>query len=486
MRGLCGTANWLHVRTRTVTVRSALVVAPGDRWSAERRAESERHLRAYDFLLPDSVWAVPVEGSPDSVDVRVLTHDNWTTSPVIAFENAEGRNYGSFSLTERNLLGLGLTVSATYREDPVGISRFISAEQPAIAGSHWAASFIAGNGDAGKVNAVGLALPFWADDAPRTAGGAWKHEISLAHLFQNGEIVARVPVDREDWRVWWGTGHRLPDGTVQRFVATYRAIDHHLGESEMEPGAPGEFAGGEENLRLRRVEGEVTLWRPRFLVRQGIDFMDRNEDFDVGPKFVFGTGLAPRAFGSDTDEGWLEARAGFGADAGATGFGFTSGGVTSRVRSGLRELLGEGRARWVVQPGRRQAVVLGVLGAAGYRMPRDFQLRLGALNGLRGFPVDHVAGTQVWRGNAEWRFTAIRGLANLLTIGGAAFWDTGRAWGPGSDGERWHHDAGFGLRLSLPHSALNAVARFDVAWPIAPAVDGRHGPAYSIGSGQAF
>jgi N-acetyl-gamma-glutamylphosphate reductase len=56
-----------------------------------------------DFLLPDSVWAVPVEGSADSVDVRVLTHDNWTTSPVVAFESAGGKAYGSFSLTERKI-----------------------------------------------------------------------------------------------------------------------------------------------------------------------------------------------------------------------------------------------------------------------------------------------------------------------------------------------------------------------------------------------
>jgi hypothetical protein len=293
-------------------------------------------------------------------------------------------------------------------------------------------------------------------------------------------------VDREDFRLWWGTGHRTTGGTIQRFVATFRALDHYLGVTDMDPGAPAEFAGGEEQLRLRRIEAEATLWRPRYLVRRGVDFMDRDEDIDVGSTAMFGTGVALHAFGSDADEGWLAARVGAGTDAGAAGFGWLHTGFSARTRSGWRETLAEVRGRWVVQPGRRHTLVAAAQGIAGYRMPRDFQLRLGALNGLRGFPVDDVTGTQVWRGNAEWRINAVRNFAQLVTIGGAAFWDSGRAWGPGSGGEQWHHDVGFGLRLSLPHSALNAVARFDVAWPIAPSVDGRHGPLYSLGSGQAF
>ena len=91
-----------------------------------------------------------------------------------------------------------------------------------------------------------------------------------------------------------------------------------------------------------------------------------------------------------------------------------------------------------------------------------------------------VSGIMVWRGVAR------RNVLQLVSLGGAVFWDTARAWGPGSGDEGWHHDAGFGLRLSLPHSSLNAVARFDVSWPIVPDIDGRHGPAFSFGSGQAF
>lgn len=338
----------------------------------------------------------------------------------------------------------------------------------------------------GKSNAVSLGLPFWADDAPVTMGAAWNRDVSLAHLYQGDAEVARVPVRVENAEAWWGTGRRAADGTVQRFVATFRAFDRRFGPSELEPGSPPDFGGGEEQLRLRRLEGEMTLWRPRFVVRRGVNFMDRAEDFDLGTQFRVGLGVAPRAFGSDADEGWLMGRIDAGAGGGAAGFGLGGVELRSRVRSGLRETLARVNARWIVQPIGSAALVTAITGAAGRRMPRDFQLRVGALSGLRGFGVNDLAGTQVWRGNSEVRWTAKRDVLQLVTLGGAVFWDSARAYGPGSGGESWHHDAGFGLRLSLPHSALNAVARFDVAWPVGPGVDGRHGPAYSFGSGQAF
>jgi hypothetical protein len=486
LRGFYRTANRLHVRTRRSTVRSALVVKSGDRWQADRRAESERHLRAFDFLLPDSVAAAPVGGTRESVDVRVVTHDNWTTSPEATFESGGGQRFGSYAFTERNLLGLGITATGVYREDPVGISRYVSLDDAAILGTHWHGQFVAGNAEAGKTNGAMLGLPFWADAAPVSIGAAWSRTLSRVHLFQTGTEVAHFPLREENTELWWGTGRRAADGTVQRFVATFRAFDRRLGESVLEPGAPGAFAGGTEELRLRRLEGEATLWRPRYLVRRGVDFMDRDEDFDVGASLVLGTGVSPRAFGGSADEGWLHGRVGLGADAGSRGFGLARAEVRSRVRSGLRETLGDVRARWVVQPRPSTTFVLALRGVGGRRMSRDFQVQTGALTGLRAFPIHDVAGTRLWRGNAELRWTAKRSWLQLLTLGGAAFWDSGRAWGPGSGGESWHHDAGVGLRLSLPHSALNAVARFDVAWPIAPAVDGRRGPAYSFGSGQAF
>ena len=110
---------------------------------------------------------------------------------------------------------------------------------------------------------------------------------------------------------------------------------------------------------------------------------------------------------------------------------------------------------------------------------------LGGLNGLRAFSAQEIAGTRACRVNAEQRWTLASKLYAGLSLGSAVFYDAGRTWGAGSAGEGWHHDAGFGLRLSLPGSSPTRVARFDLAWPISPIDDGRE-PVLSIGSSQAF
>jgi hypothetical protein len=305
-------------------------------------------------------------------------------------------------------------------------------------------------------------------------------------LFALDKLAASFPGSRESVDLFAGTGRRAADGTIQRFVASFELRDRTLGSPVLEPGAPVAFSGPTDDLRIRRLAGEMRLWRPRYEVHRGIEQMDRDEDVDLGWSLQLKTGFSPHALGSTADEGFWRARLDLGHDAGALGFGLAHASMQARVRSGLREALAEGGARWVQQPRPNLTAVAAVVGISGRDMPRDFQLTLGGVNGLRAFPVHELTGDEACRANAELRWVGVRDWLRLVSVGAAAFWDSGRTWGPGSDPAGWHQDAGCGLRLSLPHSALNAIARFDVAWPLTPGLDGRRGPAFSFGSGQAF
>lgn len=480
---LYGLANRLHVRSRRSTVRAALVFREGEPWSEAARAESERRLRALAFLTPDSIVATP---AGDSVDVLVVTHDNWTTSPEFSLERGGGQQYGSFAFSERNLLGLGTSIGLSRQHDPVGVSTFASVEDRGTFGSRWRTKFETGTGALGRSHVAIIELPFWADAAPFTVGAQWSRDVSVTRLFSNLQGAASVPRREEALYLYMGTGRRTPDGTIHRLTMSFQAMDREVGASVLEPGASAEFAGLPEQTRLRRLGAEARLWRPRFIERQGVEQIDRIEDIDVGRSLSVMLGISPHAFGGSVDEGFARTRLRLGIDTGAPGFGLLDVDASTRLHDGPFGSYGQLDARWVHTSGTRLTAVAAVRGVAGSRMPLDFQVTVGGLNGLRAFPVRELSGTQYWRGNAEWRGVAWRNLLNVVSVGGAVFWDTARAWGRGSGTEGWHHDAGFGLRLSLPHSSLNAVARFDVAWPISPAVDGRHGGAYSFGSGQAF
>jgi hypothetical protein len=481
---LYSAANRLHVRTRAATLRASLTVREGDRWSEMRRAESERHLRSLAYVVPDTVAAIAV--GEDSVDVRVVTHDNWTTSPEFSVESGGGQRFGSVSLSERNFLGLGTSLSLAYRSDVTGISRVARIDDGELFGSHWQGRVTYGSNDGGSSRSILLALPFWSDEAPLSLTGWWAREAFNEDLFANGQLVATVPVMARSADLVWGRGHRTARGTIVRVLGSFEQRDRDLGGVVVRGDAPASFGGPPERLHIRRLGAELQVTKPHYRVVRGVDHMDRDEDFDLGPLVAVKAGFAPKAFGSSADEANTRLRMGLGREAGRWGFGWLSGLTQARLRPRVNEAYSQMSGEWVQQPRRDMAAVVAVTGISGWNAQRDFQVTLGGITGLRGFPVHELTGTRAWRGNAELRWIGVRDWLRLVSLGGAAFWDAGRTYGPGATDLSWRQDVGFGLRLSLPHSAVNEVARFDVAWPVAPARAGRRGPAYSFGSGQAF
>ena len=150
-------ANKLHVHTRASTIRSQLLIAPGQPWSADRISESQRLLRELEYIEPDFVRS---RLAGDSVDVLVVTHDQWTTQPELNLERGGGRTYGSVGFTERNLLGLGLGVSLAFREEPTGRTRTADVSGRRLFGTQLEAQFQAGTGSGGISNGVYLRDPF--------------------------------------------------------------------------------------------------------------------------------------------------------------------------------------------------------------------------------------------------------------------------------------------------------------------------------------
>lgn len=483
LNGFYRLANRLHVRTREGTVRSALLFGPGDPWSAERAAESERALRALRFLSPGAIHAF---AAGESADVAVVTQDHWTTNPELNLESGGGQLYGSFSFTERNFLGRGLGFSLSYSEVPSGISRSIAVSDPAVFGSRVRANFEASTGTGGKSNQFSLGQPFYAQDARRSFGVSWNRGSSEVQLFDRALVAATVPRRREEAEVRYGFGERRASGLVRRLLFSVNVTDRHLKPSELEPNAPAAFAGGEEDLRLRRLGAELVLWKPRYVQRRGIEQFDRVEDYDLGTSFAVLGAVSPHFLGSTTNEGFVRARLSSGWATRRFGFGFATARFESRIHSGPRESVARFEGRWVQQPSPDVSLITAALGICAQDEARDFQAVIGGLNGLRAYSVHALSGSQVWRLNAETRWVAARNCWDLVSIGGAVFGDAARAWGPGSGDGPWHTDVGFGLRLSLPHSSLNEVARFDVAWPVSPTRDGRREAVLTFGSSQAF
>jgi hypothetical protein len=474
-------ANALHVRTRASTVRSHLLFEPGDAWNPDRAGETARNLRQLDFLLPEQIEPV-VEH--DSVRVIVGTRDLWSTLLDFNIERGGGQTSGSFSFTERNLLGFGKEMILGYSQDPTGISRQASYHDPAFGGGHARLRLAGATGTDGASNSFSLGIPFYSLDTPSSWISEGDRVTSVVRLFERGSEVARLDRRVESLKLTAGRGHHVGQ-VIHRLTGSFLMFNRRLGATTLQPGAPADFAGGEDNLRIRRFSGALRIWRPDYIERTFISEMGPIEDFDVGQSAEVELGYSPAFLGGTADEAYAR----FGLEVGAhnaLGFGRVHITTESRVRSVPTEIVRRIDARWNRPWSERHVTVLSVLGIEGSRVPRDFQVVFGGLNGLRAYSVHALSGRRAWRMNAEDRWTLPRDVGDQLRVGLAGFYDTARAWGPGSGGSEWFHAAGFGVRMSLPRIAPSQVLRIDVAWPISPTRDARRDPIVSFGSKQAF
>jgi hemolysin activation/secretion protein len=96
-------------------------------------------------------------------------------------------------------------------------------------------------------------------------------------------------------------------------------------------------------------------------------------------------------------------------------------------------------------------------------------LEIGGDSGLRGYPLRYQAGerrvlfTAEARGYTDWY------PFRLFRVGGAVYYDTGRAWkgeNQNTVNSGWLRDVGFGLRLLSARTSKGNVLHADVAFPL--------------------
>lgn len=95
--------NSLHRTTRQYLVREFVLVKAGNSFDALEAAESERLLRTSPVVNDARIFVIPVHGSCDTVDVRVVVLDRWNLDAWLDLSTSTGR----VRVIDRNFLGLG-------------------------------------------------------------------------------------------------------------------------------------------------------------------------------------------------------------------------------------------------------------------------------------------------------------------------------------------------------------------------------------------
>jgi hypothetical protein len=468
-------ANRLHFVTRVPVIRREILLDPGEPYDSALVAESERNLRALGIFRRVQIDSVRTDSG---LVLRVLTKDGWSTQADWRFRSTGGEVAFTIGLVENNLLGTASTAAIRYRKDPDRSSVALTFRRRRLFFGKVGLAAQYDNRSDGRLSALVIEQPFFAQASQRAFRFEAEDQDQRVLRFRDGLDLARDTLTRRftlvRGSVAWAS-RAATSGYLRFGVAAQVRRDDTLrvGSSQAFP---------------RTVTGSVgpyLIWnRAHFLVTRGYAGFGREEDVDLGLTLRVGLQAAPKSFGYERDGLGPEVSGRIGArlpggfahlDALATGL-YTSAGLDS----GSVQLGGT----VVLQPSHRHVAVVHLEGGWLKNPVPGEEFDLGLGSGPRAFGSHAFTGDRSIFATAEYRFTVVENLADLLALGVAGFVDYGGAWYAGSP-RRTGWDAGVGLRVGASRSSDTPALRFDLARRFATDVEPA-GWVLTVGKGFAF
>lgn len=458
------TANKLHINTRGSVVRDQLLFKPGQPYDHRLVLETERLLRANDYLYDATI--VPVAYDGHAVDLEVRTRDVWTLNPGVSFSRKGGENTFGAQIEEDNLLGTGQALDFKWSSDIDRESIAVNYFNPHVAHTFTRLGVGYEDADDGSTKLLQLNRPFYALNVRRAWGTYLLDSTRNEPRYVLGDEVGQFAHHEEYYEAHGGFSPGLQGKWVRRYTygATYErdrfAVD------------PLEPLGGP----LPPDRELVYPWVGFDLVEDGYqkrvnqDQILRTEDVLVGMRASLKLGYSTTALGADRDAVIMSGFVQDGTDLRGNLSAFGSMSASGRIEDGelVNGLLGaEGRFYWATS--KYSKFYASLSGLVGEQLDPEYQLTLGGDNGLRGYPLRYQAGTARALLTLEQRYYTKWYPFRLFHVGAAAFVDMGRTWGTdvtGAESLGVLRDVGIGLRLGSSRSSFGNVLHIDLAFPL--------------------
>lgn len=457
--------NKLHATTRVGVIEQQLLFRPGEHVSVRALEESERILRSNRYIQEARIE--PVTNASGGIDINVHTSDVWTLIPKVSLSRTGGENESGIGIKEMNLLGTGVELEALYKSHIDRDSTTLKYADRHLGNSWYGLQALYGVNSDGHTYAFGIGKPFYSLDSTTANGLSLLDNDEIASLYDRGKVVSEFRSQARTFDAFKGWSGGLSDGWTKRLTAGIAYDEHRFSP----------VAGSEMPANIRPPDRKfvypfvgIELVQDRFEKAENHDQIDRVEDRYLGTRAGLRIGAASRSFGSDRDAWILNAAAqkGFGDSKRASVVLF--GALATRIEDdGLQNLQLNVAARYYRRQSDSRLFFASLRGTFGHNLDVDNQLLLGGDNGLRGYPLRYQTGDKLALLTLEQRFFTDWYPFRLFRIGGAVFFDAGRAWGdsPVSEQENeWLSDIGFGLRIGNTRSGQGRMTHIDLAFPL--------------------
>jgi Omp85 superfamily domain len=465
-------ANALHIQTRPGVIERALLFKTGEPLSVRLLEETERLLRTNRYLY--DVQFRPLAYHDGVVDIEVMTRDTWTLDPGVSAGRSGGANSSGIRLKEYNLLGTGVSVGYGRSTNVDRTRNEFQFSNDRAFGTWTSLAYSHASNSDGRGDTASVVRPFYALDARWAAGVTALKDDRIDSVYNAGKVVSQYRHREKQAEVFGGWSPGLVDGWVQRYSLGVGLQDDAY-DIEAGKTAPPQLPA-DQKLVAPFVRYE--LIEDRFERELNRNLIGRPEFFALGLHSTLQLGRASTGLGSSRDAWLYSASFSRGFEplpehiliTSATLSGQFSDGQVQRQRAGAQ-------AQYYLPQSKRW---LFYAAASADRLTRSDPadaLLLGGDNGLRGYPLRYQSGTRRALFTVEERFYTDLYVWRLFRIGGAAFFDAGRAWGGQSLGSAnlvnpgWLSNAGLGLRIVSARAAFSNVLHVDIALPLNATAD---------------
>jgi outer membrane protein assembly factor BamA len=457
-------ANKLHINTRARVIERILLFKTGEPLSVRLIEETERLLRANRYLYDASI--TPIAYRDGVADIEVRTRDTWSLEPGLSVSRTGGKNTGRLSIEEDNLLGTGISVGVQYKSDVDRSGTQFNLADNNVLGTRGVLAYSYARQDDGNSQSLSLARPFYALDTRWAAGTSVSASDTIDALYNAGNSVAEYGHQRSYAEVFGGWSQGLIRGWTRRYSVgfLYENDDYELKPGRPAPvRLPSDLTRAAPFLRFELIEDA-------FRKDTNLDLIGRIEDVKMGLQSSVQVGRALGALGSTRDLWVYNASISDGFDVTKDSILLTSAGLGGRYAGGGSEnqSLG-GSARYYQRHGRHILYYAAVSADVVHDPDIPGPLLLGGDNGLRGYPLRYQAGERRALLTLEARAYSDWYPFRLIRVGGAVFYDVGRAWGGENQNlsnPGWLNDVGFGLRFLNARTAFGHVLHADIAFPL--------------------
>ena len=461
-------ANHLHAVTRPVVIERMLLFKPGDRVSVRVIEETERLLRDNHFLY--DVVIEPTAYHDGVVDITVRTRDTWTLDLTGRYGRSGGSNTTSWGILDYNFLGTATQLGLANTSDADRRGSVFQVSNARLLDGWTQASYQRAHYNDGERDTASVARPFYALDTRWGAGVSWDRWNRVDSIYNAGDVVAGFRHRSTVSEAYGGWSPGLAARWTQRFSAGIAQQDHAYAA---EPGqvTPGPFPV-DHDVRGPFLRHEAI--EDRYVKLYNRDQIARPEFFEMGLHSTVQVTRALEGWGA-TRSAWLYSAT---VSRGFTFFGYQDLLATATAQRQLAStgepLTQVGAVLHYYVPQTRYAAFYGSLSGdrIGDGAAAPDQLLIGGDSGLRGYPLRYQSGDRRALATLEERVYTDWYPLRLIRVGGAVFFDHGRAWGGVNqnavDGG-WLSDAGIGLRLALDRAAFGNVLHADIAMPFSHA-----------------